>query len=244
MDVERLHALGPEAAYEAVQTLKGIGPFYAGLVVLRATGFADATLLVTEPKVLQRTGELYGLDGPPKLEQFREISDQWRPFRTWATVLIRLGGDRAARGPHGRIHRPASQSGDVTEAAPAHLSPVRRLLSVALIVLAGPVALSGGMVLYVREEVVDSQAFAARAVDIVQQPAVSHVVAREITVQVVEPALPDLIAGRPMIADGLTSSSAPTRSGQCSGSRPSTVTGCCSSAAATPCSTSPTRARW
>ena len=52
---------------------------------------------MTEPKVLQRTGELYGLGGPPKLEQFREISDQWRPFRTWATVLVRLGGDRAAR---------------------------------------------------------------------------------------------------------------------------------------------------
>jgi DNA-3-methyladenine glycosylase II len=111
LDVERLHALGPEAAYEAVQTLKGIGPFYASLVVLRASGFADAPLLVTEPKVLQRTCELYGLDGPPKLEQFREISDQWRPFRTWATVLVRLGGDRAARtaaAAAGSIAPPAS----------------------------------------------------------------------------------------------------------------------------------------
>jgi DNA-3-methyladenine glycosylase II len=97
LDVARLQALGPEASYEAVQTLKGIGPFYAGLVVLRGSGFADAPLLMTEPKVLQRTGELYGLGGPPKLEQFQEISDQWRPFRTWATVLVRLGGDRAAR---------------------------------------------------------------------------------------------------------------------------------------------------
>jgi DNA-3-methyladenine glycosylase II len=97
LDVGRLNRLGPEQAYEAIQALKGIGPFYAGLVVLRATGFADAPLLMTEPKVLQRTGELYGLDGPPKLEEFREISDRWRPFRTWALVLVRLGGDRAAR---------------------------------------------------------------------------------------------------------------------------------------------------
>ncbi len=52
---------------------------------------------MTEPKVLKRIGELYGLDGPTKLEQYREISEQWRPFRTWALVLVRLGGDRAAR---------------------------------------------------------------------------------------------------------------------------------------------------
>lgn len=97
LDVTRLHERGPEQAFEAVQSLKGIGPFYAGLVVLRATGFADAPLLMTEPKILERTGELYGLGAPPKLEQFREISDRWRPFRTWAFVLIRLGGDRMAR---------------------------------------------------------------------------------------------------------------------------------------------------
>ncbi len=97
LDLARLHHLGPEQAYEAVQALKGIGPFYAGLVVLRATGFADAPLLMTEPKVLERAGELYGLGGPPTDEQFRELSERWRPFRTWALVLVRLGGDRAAR---------------------------------------------------------------------------------------------------------------------------------------------------
>jgi 3-methyladenine DNA glycosylase/8-oxoguanine DNA glycosylase len=26
------------------------------------------------------------------------MAERWRPFRTWATVLIRLGGDRASRG--------------------------------------------------------------------------------------------------------------------------------------------------
>ena len=97
LDAARLHRLGPEEAFEAVQALKGIGPFYAGLVVLRATGFADAPLLMEEPKVLQRTGELYGLGAPPGQDQFSEISDRWRPFRTWAFVLVRLGGDRAAR---------------------------------------------------------------------------------------------------------------------------------------------------
>jgi DNA-3-methyladenine glycosylase II len=99
LDVERLHALGPEKAYEEVQRLKGLGPFYAGLVVLRASGFADAPLLIAEPKLLTRTAELYRLEQPPSLERFAEMADAWRPFRTWATVLIRLAGDRAARNP-------------------------------------------------------------------------------------------------------------------------------------------------
>ncbi len=97
LDVERLHELGPEAAYEDVQRLKGIGPFYAGLVVLRAGGFADAMLLTAEPKVLSHTARFYGLEQPPSLERFAELAEAWRPFRTWTTVLIRLAGDRAAR---------------------------------------------------------------------------------------------------------------------------------------------------
>ena len=91
----------------------------------------------------------------------------------------------------------------MTEAAPSHPSRVRRLLSLAVILLAGPVAVFGG-VLYLREEVLDSQAFAARAANVISEPTMSRVVAREIVVQVVEPAQPDLIAARPLIEDGLT----------------------------------------
>jgi DNA-3-methyladenine glycosylase II len=80
-----------------VQRLNGLGPFYASLVVLRPSGFADATLQAPEPKVFGHVARLYELDGPPSLEQFNEIAEPWRPFRTWATVLIRLAGDRASR---------------------------------------------------------------------------------------------------------------------------------------------------
>lgn len=94
LDVERLHALGPERAYGEVQRLKGLGPFYAGLVVLRASGFADAMLQVPEPKVLRHTARFYATDEVPSLERLTQISEAWRPFRTWCTVLIRLAGDR------------------------------------------------------------------------------------------------------------------------------------------------------
>jgi DNA-3-methyladenine glycosylase II len=97
LDVDYLHELGPERAYTEVQRLKGLGPFYAGLVVVRASGFADAIPPVAEPKLLRRAAELYGLKQPLTLERFHEMAELWRPFRTWTSVLIRLAGDRAAQ---------------------------------------------------------------------------------------------------------------------------------------------------
>jgi DNA-3-methyladenine glycosylase II len=97
LDAADLRALGPERAFEHVQRLEGIGPFYASLIVLRATGFADAVLRSSEPKALRNVAELYGLQQPLTLERFAELAENWRPFRTWATVLIRLAGDRARR---------------------------------------------------------------------------------------------------------------------------------------------------
>jgi DNA-3-methyladenine glycosylase II len=94
LDVVRLHELGAERAYEEVQRLRGLGPFYAGLVVLRASGFADALLPVREPRMLGHVAGFYGLGAPPEPEQLAALAEPWRPFRTWVTVLIRLAGDR------------------------------------------------------------------------------------------------------------------------------------------------------
>lgn len=83
-----LQALGPEAATEELLTLPGIGPFYAGLIVVRATGFADA-LPTAEPRVLAAAARAYGLGEPPGLDAFARMAEPWRPFRTWACVLLR-----------------------------------------------------------------------------------------------------------------------------------------------------------
>jgi len=99
LDVEHLHQLGPDRAYEAVQRLEGLGPFYAGLVVLRASGFADAMLKPMEPKVLRHAARFYGLSEPPTLERFAALAEPWHPFCTWVTVLIRLAGDRGTAMP-------------------------------------------------------------------------------------------------------------------------------------------------
>jgi DNA-3-methyladenine glycosylase II len=93
LDAARLRELGPNDAMTEVQRINGIGPFYAGLIVVRATGFTDV-LPVNEPKALEVVRQLYGLSGPPTQQEFAAIAEKWRPWRTWATVLLRSVGSR------------------------------------------------------------------------------------------------------------------------------------------------------
>lgn len=93
LDVERLQRLGPEITMAELQRIKGIGPFYAGLVTIRATGFTDV-LPLDEPLARDLVTRLYGLDHPCEPADLERIAEAWRPYRTWATVLIRAAGHR------------------------------------------------------------------------------------------------------------------------------------------------------
>jgi DNA-3-methyladenine glycosylase II len=93
LSAEHLLGLGPDAAMTELQEIKGIGPFYSALIVIRGTGFADV-LPVAEPKALALAARLYGLDEPVTTDKFTEIAEPWRPLRTWAVVLIRAAGPR------------------------------------------------------------------------------------------------------------------------------------------------------
>lgn len=97
LDADRLLSQGPEQAMAGLQTLAGIGPFYSALIVIRGTGFTDV-LPVGEPRVLDLAARLYQLDAPPSEAAFRALAEPWKPFRTWASVLIRAA---AARVPGG-----------------------------------------------------------------------------------------------------------------------------------------------
>lgn len=88
LGVDRLRAMDPQEAMADLQRIKGIGPFCSSLIVVRACGLADV-LPTTEPKLLALTARLYGLPGPPTPAEFEGIAAKWRPFRTWAAVLIR-----------------------------------------------------------------------------------------------------------------------------------------------------------
>lgn len=96
LSVPRLVALGPDAAMADLQTIKGIGPFYSSLIVIRALGFTDV-LPRDEPAVLTQVGQLYGLGRPATPEQFEQLAEAWRPWRTWASVYLRAVGPRVRR---------------------------------------------------------------------------------------------------------------------------------------------------
>ena len=95
LDVDRLRAMGADSAITELQALPGIGPFYAMLIAIRATGFADATP-PEEGRVLAAAQRQYGETAMPDHAALVEHSRTWSPFRVWATVLLRVSEERTA----------------------------------------------------------------------------------------------------------------------------------------------------
>ncbi|HZS93566.1 MAG TPA: DNA-3-methyladenine glycosylase 2 family protein [Chloroflexota bacterium] len=93
LDVDRLRPMDPADAMQALQQLEGIGPFYSSLIVIRSLGHTDV-LPENEPHALAEAGRLYNLGHNATPDEFRAMAENWRPFRTWATVLLRAAGQR------------------------------------------------------------------------------------------------------------------------------------------------------
>jgi DNA-3-methyladenine glycosylase II len=88
LDAARLRAMPPEEALADLKKLPGIGDFSAGLTLLRGAGSPD--VVPSGEARLARAVELaYGLPGPATSEQILAISQNWRPYRTWVTLLLR-----------------------------------------------------------------------------------------------------------------------------------------------------------
>lgn len=83
LDGTALRALDPGQAMQAVQQIKGLGPFAAELVVIRGANAPDA-LPQHERRLSNEISERYGPDCA-----LTEVSEAWRPFRTWAAVHLR-----------------------------------------------------------------------------------------------------------------------------------------------------------
>jgi DNA-3-methyladenine glycosylase II len=88
LDIDRLTAMMPEEAMLDLQELPGIGPFYSALVVIRACGLTDV-LSTQEGHSRDAVRDLYGLDHDPDAAELAAIAEAWRPFRTWAAVMLR-----------------------------------------------------------------------------------------------------------------------------------------------------------
>jgi len=90
----------------------------------------------------------------------------------------------------------------VAVSAPSAVAPRRRArtaASIALAILAAAAIVVGGAFLYVRQELLSSARFADRTATAFAHPDVRRVVAREIVVQVLDRASPDVLAARPLI---------------------------------------------
>lgn len=97
-DCAALRSVDPDAAIAAVQQIKGLGPFAAELVVLRGANVPDGL-----PRHERRLdAEIIAKYGPGRT--LAEVSEAWRPFRTWAAVYLRALRER-------RTHEIAARTG-------------------------------------------------------------------------------------------------------------------------------------
>lgn len=88
LDAARLRAMPHTEAMADLKKLPGIGDFSAGLTLLRGAGDPDA-VPGQELRLARAVALAYRLPGPATPEQIREISESWRPYRTWVTLLLR-----------------------------------------------------------------------------------------------------------------------------------------------------------
>ena len=88
LDASRLRALPPAEALAQLRQLPGIGEFSAELVLLRGAAAPDE-IPGHEPRLARAVALAYDLPQPPSAQELERISESWRPYRTWATVLLR-----------------------------------------------------------------------------------------------------------------------------------------------------------
>ena len=95
LDAGALRAMDPERARERLRSLRGIGPWTAGHVLVRGAGTVDE-LPLEEPRVARAVGEAYALCPAPTRATIVRLAEAWRPFRTW--VVVRLVTELSAEG--------------------------------------------------------------------------------------------------------------------------------------------------
>jgi DNA-3-methyladenine glycosylase II len=88
LDAERLRALDREQALSELKELPGIGDFSAELVLLRGAGDPDRAPH-HEPRLARAVALAYRLPTTPTDAELAHLTENWRPYRTWVTLLLR-----------------------------------------------------------------------------------------------------------------------------------------------------------
>ena len=85
----RLRSLPRSQALEELIAIPGIGPFSAELILLRGAGDPDFTP-TAEPRLARAMAIAYDMKAPPSAADIAEISEVWKPYRTWVALLLRI----------------------------------------------------------------------------------------------------------------------------------------------------------
>jgi len=95
LDTARLRDLPRGEALARLRSLHGVGDFTAEGVYLRGCGVLDE--LPTDALSSEVLAESFAAELATGLTP-QAITDRWRPYRMWATVLLRVGWDRKGGG--------------------------------------------------------------------------------------------------------------------------------------------------
>jgi DNA-3-methyladenine glycosylase II len=88
LDAAHLRAQPYDQALAALTELPGIGPFAAELTLLRGAGEPDH-IPWNESRLARGVALAYALSSFPSAVELRKLSENWRPYRTWVTLLVR-----------------------------------------------------------------------------------------------------------------------------------------------------------
>ncbi|GIH29298.1 DNA-3-methyladenine glycosylase II [Acrocarpospora phusangensis] len=88
LTAEHLRSVEPEKALAELRGLAGVGPFSAGLILIRGAGAPDA-FPGDEPRLFSILREAYGLPEDASPTAYRKLAESWRPYRSWASFLFR-----------------------------------------------------------------------------------------------------------------------------------------------------------
>ena len=100
LDRDFLRSLPIDNALAQLETLPGVGPFFAQGILHRGAGLVDD---ITRDDLTDYTiQKAYRLAEIPDQAKIDEISKAWRPFRMWATILLHIWVRREYGIPTGR----------------------------------------------------------------------------------------------------------------------------------------------
>lgn len=96
LESDRLRQLGEEAAMAELGSLRGVGAWTAAHIHLRGTPMVDVVSLA-EPRVIRAVQHAYAMTKEPSADELRALADRWKPYRTWAMVLLALHLNRTGK---------------------------------------------------------------------------------------------------------------------------------------------------